>query len=148
MCLFIKLFWATTPSYLMSLNKKTCLHSCRSMDVLQFVVPNVRTKVGKKTFRFSAPQTWNNLQSTLNPCCIEGLLKNMVILLQCMLSVCVILMYVTFFHCWCLDQVSLLQEISDLNMTNVSVCCFGNRRSEKYSLLAGTKYIISPSKYW
>lgn len=40
--------------------------SLRSQDFLHFTVPKVRTEIGKKAFRFSAPSTWNTLQSELN----------------------------------------------------------------------------------
>lgn len=56
------------PSYLSCfLTKTQGSHNLRSMDVLQFVVPKVRTELGKKAFRFSAPDAWNKLQSKLQP---------------------------------------------------------------------------------
>lgn len=55
-----------TPPYISSLlilnNRAYSLHS---QDFYHFTVPKVRTEMGKKAFRFSAPSTWNCLQSEL-----------------------------------------------------------------------------------
>ena len=52
------------PDYLSSLLiLKDGLHNLRSMSFIQFVIPRVRTELGKKAFRFSAPSAWNSLQT-------------------------------------------------------------------------------------
>lgn len=40
---------------------KDGIHTLRSSDVVQFVVPKVQTVREKRAFSFSAPITWNNL---------------------------------------------------------------------------------------
>lgn len=54
------------PFYLSCLStRKNGSHNLTAMDALQFVVPKVRTELGKKAYRFSAPNTWNKLHPKL-----------------------------------------------------------------------------------
>ena len=57
-----KIILGIGPSYLSCLlTRKNGSHNLRSLDTLQFVVPRVRSELGKKAFRFSAPDAWNKL---------------------------------------------------------------------------------------
>ena len=50
-----------------------CVYTCRnfsryglrSQDFVQMQVPRVKTELGKKAFKFSAPSTWNDVQKDL-----------------------------------------------------------------------------------
>ena len=54
------------PTYLhFLLNWKDESHHFHSMEVRQFGVLVVQTELGKKAFRFLAPNAWNNLQTDL-----------------------------------------------------------------------------------
>lgn len=54
------------PCYLSSLLiRNNRAYSLHSQDFLYFPVPKVRTEMGKNSFRFAAPTTWNILQSEL-----------------------------------------------------------------------------------
>lgn len=60
------------PSYLsLYMCKKQNQHALRSQDVLQLVVPRVRTELGKKGFKHAAPSAWNDLQKD---CKLPGLI--------------------------------------------------------------------------
>ena len=54
------------PPYLCLYMCNTCSHySLRSQNIIQMQVPTVRTELGKKAFKFSAPSSWNDLQRDL-----------------------------------------------------------------------------------
>ena len=54
------------PSYLcVYMCKNHNQYSLRSHNIIQLIVPKIRTELGKKAFKYAAPASWNNLQKEL-----------------------------------------------------------------------------------
>ena len=66
MTLVYKALLGLGPCYLSTFLRRNESHyALRSNDILYLSVPRVRTETGKKAFSYSAPSTWNALQSEL-----------------------------------------------------------------------------------